>query len=100
MRSRKKGTYSVLKTTKSVNEKSRSKKKEHKKREHLACLTVSTTRYGVHTYGRFTTVVFTNGQIPKTSEKQKAEQFYILFLPVRVNLIVQELSTMIVRKIN
>ena len=33
-------------------------------------------------------------------EKQKAERFYILFLPVRVYVIVQELSTMIVRKIN
>ena len=46
------------------------------------------------------TVVFTIGQNPKTYEKQKAERFYILFLPVRVYLIVQELSTMIVRKIS
>ena len=44
-------------------------------------------------------IVFTIGQNPKTYEKQKAERFYILFLAVRVYLIVQELSTMIVRKI-
>ena len=46
------------------------------------------------------TVVFTIGQNPKTYEKQKAERFYILFLPVRVYLIVQELSTIILRKTN
>ena len=46
------------------------------------------------------TVVFTIGQIPKTYEKQKAERFYILFSPVRVYVIVQDLSTMIVRKIS
>ena len=45
------------------------------------------------------TVVFKKRQNPKTYEKQKAERFYILFLAVRVYLIVQELSTMIVRKI-
>ena len=33
------------------------------------------------------TVVFTIGQNPKTYEKQKAERFYILFLPVRVQYI-------------
>ena len=32
--------------------------------------------------------------------KKKAERFYILFLLIRVYLIVQELSTMILHKIN
>ena len=46
------------------------------------------------------TVVFTIGQNPKTYENKKAERFYILFSPVRVYLIVQDLSTMILRKIS
>ena len=47
-----------------------------------------------------TTVVFKKRQNPKTYEKQKAERFYILFSPVRVYVILQGLSTMILRKIN
>ena len=46
------------------------------------------------------TVVFTKRQNPKQSyENLRAERFYILFFAVRVYLIAQELSTMIVRKV-